>query len=93
VGPRSITSSWVAPSKLADAKKLRAPAQAVNTTDPLAATGMRREAGLPCSRMASYTKGEAYRIESITGSIFEGSIRREGDKLIPTITGRAVRQR
>lgn len=33
--------------------------------------------------------GEVYRVESIIGSIFEGSIRKEGENLIPTITGRA----
>lgn len=34
-------------------------------------------------------EGEVYRVESIIGSIFEGMIRKEDDKLIPTITGRA----
>lgn len=34
-------------------------------------------------------EGQIYRIESIIGSIFEGSIRKEGDRLIPTIKGRA----
>jgi 4-hydroxyproline epimerase len=34
-------------------------------------------------------EGESYRIESIIGSIFEGSVRKEGDDLIPRITGRA----
>lgn len=34
-------------------------------------------------------EGEIYRQESILGSVFEGSIRRHGDVLIPTITGTA----
>jgi 4-hydroxyproline epimerase len=34
-------------------------------------------------------EGETYVVESIIGSTFEGSIRKEGDKLIPRITGRA----
>lgn len=33
--------------------------------------------------------GQVLRVESIIGSVFEGSIRKVGDKLIPTITGRA----
>jgi 4-hydroxyproline epimerase len=34
-------------------------------------------------------EGEIYRQESIVGSIFEASYRREGGSLVPTITGRA----
>ena len=34
-------------------------------------------------------EGENWRQESIVGSVFEGSIRREGDALIPTIRGSA----
>jgi 4-hydroxyproline epimerase len=34
-------------------------------------------------------EGEIWRQESITGSIFEGRIDRDGDRLIPTIKGRA----
>jgi 4-hydroxyproline epimerase len=34
-------------------------------------------------------EGEVFRVESIIGSIFEGSVRRDGDKIIPRITGRA----
>jgi 4-hydroxyproline epimerase len=34
-------------------------------------------------------EGETYLVESIIGSTFEGSIRKDGDKLIPRITGRA----
>jgi 4-hydroxyproline epimerase len=34
-------------------------------------------------------EGQVFRVESIIGSVFEGSIRRNGDALIPTITGRA----
>ena len=34
-------------------------------------------------------EGETWRQESITGSIFEGTIERDGDLLIPTITGQA----
>ncbi len=34
-------------------------------------------------------EGEKWRQESITGSVFEGSIAREGDLLIPTIKGEA----
>lgn len=33
--------------------------------------------------------GEVFRIESVIGGIFEGSIRQEANGLIPTITGRA----
>jgi 4-hydroxyproline epimerase len=34
-------------------------------------------------------EGETWRQESIVGSIFEGSVRRDGDKIIPRITGSA----
>ena len=34
-------------------------------------------------------EGEVWRQESITGTIFEGSIRRDGDKIIPVIRGSA----
>jgi 4-hydroxyproline epimerase len=34
-------------------------------------------------------EGEVWRQESITGSVFEGTIHRDGDQLIPTIKGRA----
>lgn len=34
-------------------------------------------------------EGEKWRQESIIGSVFEGSIRKDGDKLIPRITGSA----
>jgi 4-hydroxyproline epimerase len=34
-------------------------------------------------------EGEVWRQESIVGSIFEGTVRRDGDKIIPRITGSA----
>ena len=34
-------------------------------------------------------EGEIWRQESIVGSIFEGTVRAEGDVLLPTIRGRA----
>jgi len=34
-------------------------------------------------------EGEVWRQESIVGSIFEGSVRREGDRIIPRVTGSA----
>ncbi len=33
--------------------------------------------------------GQTWRQESILGSVFEGSVRLEGDKLIPRVTGTA----
>lgn len=33
--------------------------------------------------------GDIRRVESITGSVFEGSVRKEGEHLLPTITGSA----
>ncbi len=38
------------------------------------------------------TEGETWRQEGILGTIFEGSIRRHGDQLIPRITGTAYIQ-
>jgi len=34
-------------------------------------------------------EGQMVRVESIIGSVFEGSVRKEGERLIPTIIGRA----
>jgi 4-hydroxyproline epimerase len=34
-------------------------------------------------------EGQVFKVESIIGSVFEGSVRREGDCVIPKITGRA----
>jgi 4-hydroxyproline epimerase len=34
-------------------------------------------------------EGETWRQESIVGSIFEGSVSRDGDQIIPRITGSA----
>jgi 4-hydroxyproline epimerase len=35
------------------------------------------------------TEGDVWRQESIVGSVFEGSVRRDGDRVIPRITGSA----
>jgi 4-hydroxyproline epimerase len=52
--------------------------------------GTGTSAKLACLHAASKLKpGEIWRQESILGTLFEGSVRLDGDKLIPRVTGTA----
>lgn len=75
------------PSKVADSRNfVLCPGKAYDRSP----CGTGTSAKLAClASDGKLAEGAVYRQESIVGSIFEGTYRRAGDRILPTITGRA----